>query len=83
MPTDHLLSWEREFMSLFVSHSMLHTFSPLHFSYSLYTVFNHHVSSGNMTVTSGMLFTRTSQYLFFIIPTEMASTILLTHFLNV
>jgi hypothetical protein len=34
-------------------------------------------------VTSGMLFTRTSQYLFFIIPTEMVSTILLIHFLNV
>ena len=40
-------------------------------------------SSGNMTVTSGILFTRTSQYLFFTIPTVMESTILLILFLNV
>ena len=45
MPTDHLLSWEREFMSLFISHSMLYTLRPYSHSYafhSLCTVSNHH-----------------------------------------
>lgn len=85
MHTDRLLSWEREFMSLFLSHEhVVHILTPTLFILcAMFSIIIIIFSSGNMTVTSGMLFTRTSRYLFFTIPTEMASTILLIHFLNV